>query len=73
MDNFIVSARKYRPATFDTVVGQAHITNTLKNAIKTGHLAQAFLFCVFRTIGTINCFGQNTCAGGFSNATRTTE
>ena len=35
MDNFIVSARKYRPATFNTVVGQAHITNTLKNAINT--------------------------------------
>jgi len=44
MDNFIVSARKYRPATFDTVVGQNHITSTLKNAIKNKQLAQAFLF-----------------------------
>ncbi len=55
MDNFIVSARKYRPATFDTVVGQAHITNTLKNAIKTGHLAQAFLFCGSRGVGKTTC------------------
>ncbi|MFN8805402.1 MAG: DNA polymerase III subunit gamma/tau, partial [Bacteroidota bacterium] len=44
MDSFVVSARKYRPATFDTVVGQSHITPTLKNAIRTKHLAQAFLF-----------------------------
>ena len=42
MENFIVSARKYRPTTFDSVVGQAHITTTLKNAIKSNHLAQAF-------------------------------
>jgi DNA polymerase-3 subunit gamma/tau len=55
MDNFIVSARKYRPATFNTVVGQAHITNTLKNAIKTGHLAQAFLFCGPRGVGKTTC------------------
>ena len=55
MDHFIVSARKYRPATFDTVVGQAHITNTLKNAIKTGHLAQAFLFCGPRGVGKTTC------------------
>jgi len=55
MDNFVVSARKYRPATFDTVVGQAHITNTLKNAIKTGHLAQAFLFCGPRGVGKTTC------------------
>ena len=45
MENFIVSARKYRPQTFDTVVGQNSITNTLKNAIRNNHLAQAFLFC----------------------------
>ena len=55
MENFIVSARKYRPATFNTVVGQAHITNTLKNAIKTGHLAQAFLFCGPRGVGNTTC------------------
>lgn len=65
MENFIVSARKYRPATFDTVVGQSHITTTLKNAIKNNHLAQAFLFCGPRGVGkttnarilakTINC------------------
>ncbi|MFN6946540.1 MAG: DNA polymerase III subunit gamma/tau [Cytophagaceae bacterium] len=65
MDNFVVSARKYRPATFDTVVGQSHITTTLKNAIKNNHLAQAFLFCGPRGVGkttnarilakTINC------------------
>ncbi len=55
MDNFIVSARKYRPATFDTVVGQAHITNTLKNAIKNNHLAQAFLFCGPRGVGKTTC------------------
>lgn len=55
MENFIVSARKYRPATFNTVVGQAHITNTLKNAIKTGHLAHAFLFCGPRGVGKTTC------------------
>lgn len=44
MDKFIVSARKYRPQTFDTVVGQQHITTTLKNAIKQSQLAHAFLF-----------------------------
>jgi len=55
MENFIVSARKYRPATFNTVVGQAHITNTLKNAIKTEHLAHAFLFCGPRGVGKTTC------------------
>jgi DNA polymerase-3 subunit gamma/tau len=55
MENFIVSARKYRPATFNTVVGQSHITNTLKNAIKTEHLAQAFLFCGPRGVGKTTC------------------
>jgi DNA polymerase-3 subunit gamma/tau len=55
MDNFIVSARKYRPQTFDTVVGQATITNTLKNAILHNQLAQAFLFCGPRGVGKTTC------------------
>jgi len=55
MGNFIVSARKYRPQTFDTVVGQQSITNTLKNAIVNKHLAQAFLFCGPRGVGKTTC------------------
>jgi DNA polymerase III subunit gamma/tau len=55
MDNFIVSARKYRPATFDTVVGQTHITTTLKNAIRNKQLAQAFLFTGPRGVGKTTC------------------
>lgn len=55
MDNFIVSARKYRPQTFNTVVGQAHITTTLKNAIKNKQLAHAFLFCGPRGVGKTTC------------------
>jgi DNA polymerase-3 subunit gamma/tau len=55
MENFIVSARKYRPATFDTVVGQSHVTTTLKNAILSNHLAQAFLFCGPRGVGKTTC------------------
>ncbi|MEQ9064992.1 MAG: DNA polymerase III subunit gamma/tau [Vicingaceae bacterium] len=69
MSQFIVSARKYRPVTFDSVVGQKHIAETLKNAIKSGHLAQAFLFSGPRGVGkttcarilakTINCTNRN--------------
>jgi DNA polymerase III subunit gamma/tau len=55
MENFIVSARKYRPATFDMVVGQDSITGTLKNAIKNGYLAQAYLFCGPRGVGKTTC------------------
>jgi len=55
MDNFIVSARKYRPSTFNTVVGQDAIVSTLKNAIKTQQVAQAFLFCGPRGVGKTTC------------------
>ncbi|RFS17979.1 DNA polymerase III subunit gamma/tau [Emticicia sp. C21] len=55
MEKFVVSARKYRPITFDAVVGQSHITTTLQNAIRTNHLAQAFLFCGPRGVGKTTC------------------
>jgi len=55
MERFIVSARKYRPQTFDTVVGQSHVTTTLKNAIKNKQLAHAFLFCGPRGVGKTTC------------------
>ncbi|MBP9080367.1 MAG: DNA polymerase III subunit gamma/tau [Flavobacteriales bacterium] len=69
MERYVVSARKYRPATFATVVGQEHVTGTLMNAIRTGHVAQAFLFTGPRGVGkttcarilarTINCENRN--------------
>ena len=55
MSDFIVSARKYRPATFALVVGQKHITSTLKNAIERGQLAHAYLFCGPRGVGKTTC------------------
>ena len=62
MDNFIVSARKYRPSTFSSVVGQETITSTLKNAIRNNQVAQAFLFCGPRGVG------ETTCARIFAKA-----
>jgi DNA polymerase-3 subunit gamma/tau len=55
MEAFLVSARKYRPATFDEVVGQPSIVGTLKNAIRSGQVAQAFLFCGPRGVGKTTC------------------
>ena len=55
MENYIVSARKYRPITFDTVVGQHALTTTLKNAVKSGKLAHAYLFCGPRGVGKTTC------------------
>jgi len=55
MEQYIVSARKYRPSTFESVVGQSSLTATLKNAIKTNHLAHAYLFCGPRGVGKTTC------------------
>ncbi|MBR4364123.1 MAG: DNA polymerase III subunit gamma/tau, partial [Prevotella sp.] len=55
MEEYIVSARKYRPNTFDSVVGQAALTTTLKNAVKSGKLAHAYLFCGPRGVGKTTC------------------
>ena len=55
MENFVVSARKYRPQEFETVVGQSHITDTLEHAIKENQLAQALLFCGPRGVGKTTC------------------
>ena len=55
MNEYIVSARKYRPVSFDSVVGQAALTTTLKNAVKSGKLAHAYLFCGPRGVGKTTC------------------
>ena len=55
MENYIVSARKYRPTTFESVVGQQALTQTLRNAIRTNHLAHAYLFCGPRGVGKTTC------------------
>ena len=55
MSTFVVSARKYRPVRFEDVVGQEHISHTLKNALKNDHLAHAFLFCGPRGVGKTTC------------------
>ena len=55
MEEYIVSARKYRPTSFDTVVGQQALTTTLKNAVKSGKLAHAYLFCGPRGVGKTTC------------------
>ena len=55
MSTFVVSARKYRPNRFDEVVGQEHVSLTLKNALQNDHLAHAFLFCGPRGVGKTTC------------------
>ena len=55
MENYIVSARKYRPQTFESVVGQQALTQTLQNAIRQNHLAHAYLFCGPRGVGKTTC------------------
>ena len=55
LEGFLVSARKYRPLRWTDVIGQEHIANTLKNALKQGHVAHAFLFCGPRGVGKTTC------------------
>src|SRR5574344_2275383 len=55
MENYLVSARKYRPDSFETVVGQSALTTTLKNAVKNNQLAHAYLFCGPRGVGKTTC------------------
>lgn len=73
MEDFLVSARKYRPATFESVVGQQHVTTTLQNAIKTGQLAHAFLFCGPRGVGKTTCARIFAKAINCTNLTETVE
>ena len=80
MENYIVSARKYRPSTFESVVGQRALTTTLKNAIATQKLAHAYLFCGPRGVGkttcarifakTINCMNLRQMAKPVMNVSR---
>lgn len=72
-NNYIVSARKYRPATFESVVGQKHITSTLQNAISSGQLAQAFLFCGPRGVGKTTCARILAKTINCTNITKDTE
>ena len=78
MEEYIVSARKYRPMTFDSVVGQSALTTTLRNAVRSGKLAHAYLFCGPRGVGkttcarifakTINCLSPHQTARVADNA-----
>lgn len=73
MNDFIVSARKYRPINFDTVVGQPAVTRTLKSAIKSGQIAHAYLFCGPRGVGKTTCARILAKTLNCSNLTETTE